>query len=377
MDQPPFRTPYAIGFTWVVLLAVGLPAALVLRPFLPAIGWAVVLTAGFWPVWKHLRRRMPGHPGWAAGLLTLAVGLLGIVPATLLAGVLVQQAREAALAVSARLEASHVRALGDLMNLPRVSGALAWVEAKAGLSPEALREGIRQGLGRVASLAPGLTARLALGTFEALGTLAVTLFLLFYGFRDGDRMGRAILALLPASRASRARVGATFLELLQVLFRGTVLCALAQGAAGAIGWWVAGLPLPALAGAAMGVLSILPVGGTALVWLPGVAWAWMDGHRAGAIFLLAWGLAVVSFVADNILRPLLLRGARQLSTPVVLLGVFGGLPAFGPLGLFLGPLILVLASGLLRILAAQARAGRPPMRRKAPEGLSSHPLSPG
>lgn len=369
MDRPPIRTPYATGFAWAAILAVGGTAALVLRPFLPAIGWAFVLAAGFRPAWILLRRHMPGRRGGAAALMTLAVGFLGVVPASLLAGLLLQQAREAALALSARLEASHVRALGDLMDLPRVSGALAWIEAKAGVSPEALREAVRGALARVASLAPGLTARLALGTFEALGTLAVTLFLLFYGFRDGERLGRTLLGLLPASGASRQHLAATCLDLLQVLFRGTVLCALAQGAAGALGWWAAGLPLPPLAGAAMGLLSLLPVGGTAFVWVPGVAWAWMAGHHAGALFLLAWGLAVVSFAADNILRPVLLRGARQLSTPVVILGVFGGLPAFGPLGLFLGPLVLVLGAGILRVLGIEAR--RQTKERKAPGGLPS------
>jgi predicted PurR-regulated permease PerM len=107
----------------------------------------------------------------------------------------------------------------------------------------------------------------------------------------------------------------------------------------------------------MAVLSLVPLGGTAIVWLPGCIWAWSLGHHGSAIFLGLWGVFVTSLLADSVLRPLLIRGAEELSTLVVILGVFGGLAAFGLLGIFLGPVALVLALTLLRALRAQAQRG--------------------
>jgi predicted PurR-regulated permease PerM len=110
----------------------------------------------------------------------------------------------------------------------------------------------------------------------------------------------------------------------------------------------------------MAVLSLLPVGGTAIVWLPGAIWLWASGHRGAAIFLALWGVIVASFLADNVLRPLLIRDSDELSTLVVFLGVFGGLSAFGLLGIFIGPIALAFfftLLGILRELAEEARVG--------------------
>jgi predicted PurR-regulated permease PerM len=152
--------------------------------------------------------------------------------------------------------------------------------------------------------------------------------------------------------ALAARLGG----MLGAIFRGSLLCALAQGLAGGVGWWIAGLPSPTLAGAAMAVLSLVPLGGTALVWIPGSLWLWSAGRHGMAIFLFLWGAIMVSFVADNILKPLLIRGSEELSTLVVFLGVFGGLAVFGLLGIFIGPIVLVLATGLLEVVRREAAA---------------------
>jgi predicted PurR-regulated permease PerM len=114
------------------------------------------------------------------------------------------------------------------------------------------------------------------------------------------------------------------------------------------------LPSPVLAGVVMAVVSLLPVGGTALVWLPGAIWAWSLGHHGGAIFLIIWGVTATSLLVDTYLRPLLVRGAEELGTLVVFLGVFGGLTAFGLLGIFIGPVALAMAITLLEAMRRQA-----------------------
>ena len=110
----------------------------------------------------------------------------------------------------------------------------------------------------------------------------------------------------------------------------------------------------------MAVLSLLPVGGTALVWAPGAVACWLQGRHGMALFLVIWGLVVVSTLADNVLKPLLIGGATQLSTLVVFLGVFGGLAAFGLLGLFIGPMVLAFGLTLLSILRAAVHPEKAP-----------------
>ena len=114
----------------------------------------------------------------------------------------------------------------------------------------------------------------------------------------------------------------------------------------------------------MGVLSLLPVGGTALVWGPGAVACWLQGRPGLALFLTIWGLVVVSTLADNVLKPLLIGGKSELSTLVVFLGVFGGLGAFGLLGLFIGPMVLAFSLTLLQILRESIRRS-PPYRAAA------------
>jgi predicted PurR-regulated permease PerM len=104
----------------------------------------------------------------------------------------------------------------------------------------------------------------------------------------------------------------------------------------------------------MAMVSLLPLGGTALVWLPGAVWAWSTGHHAAAIFLFLWGLLVTVLLVDTVLRPLLVRGADELTTLIVFLGVFGGLAAFGVLGIFIGPVALASAVALLQVMRTQA-----------------------
>jgi predicted PurR-regulated permease PerM len=109
----------------------------------------------------------------------------------------------------------------------------------------------------------------------------------------------------------------------------------------------------------MSILSLLPVGGTAIVWGPALVVLFVKGRTGTAIAFLVWNVLVTSTLADNVLKPLLIgRKGGELSTLLVFLGVFGGLAAFGLLGIFIGPMALAVAVMLVRILREMARASR-------------------
>jgi predicted PurR-regulated permease PerM len=359
MEPPSRDRTYAIVFLVLAAAGVGYVCYRVLTPFLGAVAWAIVLAVAFQGPWRYLERTMPRRPRLAAILLTLAIAVIVLLPAALFAAVLTSQAIDVAGRVAAKLSDLHVRSFSDLVALPAVADVLTGVQEKLGIAPQDFQKMATGFVTKASAIAASLSGRLVLGVFDGAFTFVMVIFLLYFFFKDGKAMARALFDLLPTDEAGRTQVADSLQSMLGTIFRGSLLCALAQGLAGGIGWWIAGLPSPALAGAAMAVLSLLPVGGTAIAWLPGSIYLWAAGHRGAAVFLLVWGFVVASFLADNVLRPLLIGSSEELSTLVVFLGVFGGLAAFGLLGIFIGPVALVLATALLGVLRREA-AGRAP-----------------
>jgi predicted PurR-regulated permease PerM len=345
---------YMMGFFVVAAITVGWICYKILIPFLAAIAWAIILAVAFQAPWRWLERRMPKRRSLAAGLLTLATALLVLLPVAFFVGVVATQAVEAGSRVMAKLSEREVSSFGDLVRLPAVAKALDTLTERSGISSEEFQKMAGSLVSRASGALAALSGKLVVGLFNTILTFIMTIFLVFFFFRDGSAMASGLLGILPVAAADRDSFGQSLRSMLQAIFRGSLLCALVQGMTGALGWWIAGLPSPALAGAAMAGLSLLPVGGTALVWLPGVVWLWTGDHRGMAVFLFVWGIVVTSFLADNVLRPLLIRGGEQLSTLVVFLGVFGGLAAFGLLGIFIGPVALALAVSLLGLMRKQA-----------------------
>ncbi|HTS03764.1 MAG TPA: AI-2E family transporter [Thermoanaerobaculia bacterium] len=359
--MPEIRTAhlYPVAFLAVLLVAFGGLAYVVLRPFLDGILWASVIAVALWPLWTGVRARAGGREAVAAGLFSLGVALVVLLPAVLLGLAIANQAAGAAAAIGASLRARDVHSWGDVLAIPGVERALAWLHDTAGLSTEDLQA-------RAAELATGASARLAsasgaavLSVLQGVMTFVVTLFLLFFLLRDGEEMVETLTDLIPTDDAERRRIVRSLGGMMESIFKGSLVCAVVQGASGGLSWAVAGLPSAVLAGAAMGVLSLLPIGGTAIVWLPGLVALFLKGRTGMAIAFLLWNVLVTSTLADNVLKPLLIgnRGG-ELSTLLVFLGVFGGLTTFGLPGVFIGPMSLAVAVMLVRILREIARASR-------------------
>jgi predicted PurR-regulated permease PerM len=345
---------YAVVFFLLAVLGIGYVCYRVLAPFLAAIAWAIVLAVAFQKPWSFIERRLPRHRNLGAALLTLSVAFVVLVPVSLLVGLLASQTLSSVTKVSTNLNADDVRSFSDFVALPKVAHFLDELRIKAGISPEDFQKQAATVVDRVTAVVTKLSGMLLLGAFDAMLTVLLVIFLLFFLFRDGQKMAEAAVDLLPIDSDGRNHMSRSLQSMLTAIFRGSLLCALVQGLLGAIGWWIAGLPSPVVAGVAMAIVSLLPVGGTALVWLPGAIWAWSADRQTAAIFLFLWGLVVTSVLVDTLLRPMLVRGADELSTLIVFLGVFGGMAAFGLLGIFIGPVALAIAVALLDVMRSHA-----------------------
>src|SRR5262249_9766662 len=139
---------------------------------------------------------------------------------------------------------------------------------------------------------------------------------------------------------------------------GSLITALVQGALVGVGFALTRLPSPVVFGVLAMVAALVPLFGTALVWVPAVIVFAVQGRWGAAIFMTAWGVVVVSG-SENVVRPLFISGRAQISTLPVFLGLAGGLSAFGPIGMVLGPVIVALVLALLRF-PEQSRPAPPP-----------------
>jgi predicted PurR-regulated permease PerM len=140
---------------------------------------------------------------------------------------------------------------------------------------------------------------------------------------------------------------------------GTLLTALIQGTLVGIGFAIIGLPSPVVFGVLAAALALLPMAGTAIVWVPATLILMAQGRWGAAIFLGLWGALLVGLI-DNFLKPMLISGRAEMPTLAAFLGVLGGLAAFGPIGMFVGPILLALTLALLRYAEEHRQPIEPP-----------------
>jgi predicted PurR-regulated permease PerM len=196
----------------------------------------------------------------------------------------------------------------------------------------------------VAASAPGLVG----GAFGLAFSFAVMLFAIPVLFNQGDAFAGAIADSLPIPTSEARRMLDELGAMTRAVFVSVGLTSAAQAALGGLALLVLGVPHVLPLTALMFFFSLLPAG-TIVVWLPAALWLAAQGHMVSAGLLIAWGGGVVSTI-DNVLRPLVAVGGVKLSGVWLFLGMFGGVAAFGLVGLFLGPIVLFASHELLGIL---------------------------
>jgi predicted PurR-regulated permease PerM len=357
--DPPGSLGLAFYRRVFALVFVGLVAVLlyrVLEPFLAPLAWATVLGFVMHPLQTRLARAFRGRAGLAAALLTLLTLVLFVGPLTLLGGAFAAQAGLLVSSLQELVGRLQIGSFTELTQLPAAQSTLAWFEQHLAISAEQLRAWTVAGAERLLQPLAALGGQAFLGAIGTVVSFALMLFLLFFMLRDGASMLHTTLGLVPLDATHKLRFAKHLGDVTRAVVFGTVVTSLLQGACVSIGFMFVGLPSPVVFGVLSAVLSVLPVGGTAFVWGPAVAWLFASGRVGAAIFLLVWGLLVVA-LADNLLRPMLISGRTEVPTLAVFIGVLGGLAAFGLVGMFLGPLVISLAVALVRF-ADDALASR-------------------
>jgi predicted PurR-regulated permease PerM len=345
---------YARVFALAAAALLGVALFVIVRPFLEAILWSMLIAFLLAPAHLALVARVGGRAGLSAALLTVATAIVLIAPMPLLSVAFASQARDLFGRLQMLVAESGISGARDLLGIPIVSRAILWASAVAPVSPEQIQVWLMTGARTLVQGLVVISGSFVIGALNALVGLAITLFVLFFFLRDGRVMVVDAVRLIPMLPERRDRLMEHVGAVIRAVVFGALLTAVVQGVLVGIGFALVGLPSPVVFGALAAMTAPIPLVGSALIWVPGVAALFLQDRWVAALCLLGWGLALVSS-ADNVVRPLFISGRAQISTLPVFVGLLGGISAFGPIGLVVGPVVVALTLALIRF-AVEARA---------------------
>ena len=320
------------AFFVALLLAVSLAFFWLIRSFMQPIFWAVALGIVVYPLHARLQQRLHNRKALAAIISVVAVVIVVILP---LIGLAAAVANEGA-ALYDRMQAGGIDSLYARIQ-QRLPQAAALIE-RVGIDPARLEEQAQQAAVTVTRTIAERALSIGSGTLRGTVFFFLMLYLLFFFLRDGPRILDALVRALPLGDQRERHLFGRFAEVSRATIKGTVVVGIVQGTIGGIAFAVLGLGAPVLWGTVMALLSILPVVGTALVWLPAAIVLFVNGQIFGGLALIFVGVFVIGLV-DNLLRPVLVGRDTQLPDYVILLSTLGGLAGFGLAGVVIGPTI--------------------------------------
>ena len=344
MRRPELRGGELTRIVLTVLVIGGLMAATfwILRPFLGAIIWGIMIVVATWPAMLAVQRWCGGRRWAAVTVMSVLLLLVLVVPLSAAIGTVVANADDIV---------EWAKNLRDFQLGP----APSWLpdvpllgERLVRLWREVADEGVQVVTARITPYAGGLTRWFVsqIGSFGAVFlTFLLTVVAAAVLYANGEDF--ADWALRFGARLGGARgEGAIRLsaQAIRGVARGVVVTALVQALVGGIGLWIAGVPFATLLTAVMFLLAVAQIGAVPILALA-VGWLYWSGDATWGTFLLV--VTIIAGTLDNVLRPVLIKAGADLPLLLIFLGVIGGLIAFGLIGIFVGPLVLAVAYTLL------------------------------
>lgn len=325
---------------------------LIAKPFIGAILSSFVLAYIFYPVYNWLQKKIRSKTV-SSLIVSIILILLLFLPIFFFADTIVEDARVGYLVLRQKLSSGNVFGVA----CPDADGALCRIMDPVNqllADPQTnvyLQEAISKGTTFVLTQITGFLLSLP----RIMMQLAVTFFLLFYLFIDGEKLIQIGKKLIPLSVRHQTHILKRLQETTFAVVYGSLIVALIQGALGGFGFWLFGVSSPVIWGIVMAIFALVPFIGTAVIWLPASLFLIIVGAAEGnsamignGIGLLLWGALIVGTI-DNFLKPKIIGARAGIHPALILIGALGGLALIGFIGFIIGPLILAMLKTLLDI----------------------------
>ncbi|HTT76763.1 MAG TPA: AI-2E family transporter [Candidatus Binataceae bacterium] len=355
-------------FFFALLALITYALYLVLQPFFGPIAWAILLAFLAHPAQSELKRLVRSRTA-AAAIITLAIALGVVLPAIWVSAHLVNETQSAYESLSTLSGRGGFGYINHWLTHSRIGERITALFARFGFRLEdQIHSAALGGAKIVSSYVIEHSAQVASNLATFVFHFVLALVTLFYLLRDGEEYYLSLLELMPLHESDKIAIFETLSATLSSVMRGLMLTSLLDGVTIGLGYLICGVPYWALLALATAAAGLLPIGGTAIVWIPVAIYLVFQSGWGTAIILVVWA-GVMLTIIDNFIKPLAMRHGTELSTLALFFGLAGGLEGFGPIGIFAGPAVIAVFAALLKVyrrtyvrtLVSEEEAGTSPI----------------
>ena len=303
-----------------------------LGSYLLPVFWALVFAIVFYPLFLWFRRVTKGRSSLAAIVTIGAVITTVVLPLSIVGSLVAQESLALYEGIS-----NNSGQFEGMSLLERAEKFIVYLEPY-GISKESVVEKLRDWAAGVSQLVASSLLTFGQVTFSLFIAIAIMLYLLFFFFRDAEKLKQTLIHYLPMGNSQEERLFNRFAETARAVVKGTLAIALLQGFLGGMAFWIVGIANPVLWGVAMAILSIVPAVGPAIIWFPASVILLATGSIWEGVTLFVVGILLVSLV-DEFVRPILVGRGSKMPDSITLLATIGGLSTFGISGFVVGPVV--------------------------------------
>ncbi len=348
MNQQPaslFTRPHLFAaFFFVIFIVLLYQMAAIIAPFSSALLWAAILAMALAPLYRRVVKTVKGRKGLAAGIMTVGTLLIVIGPAVSLLVMLAGQAVDIYQWISELIRSGKLAETWDRLAIPLMD-RLAGLPLLEGIDIKGM---LIKGVSELSAAVASQLGAVLKNTLLLVVNLLIMIVSLFFFFRDGESFYASVTGLLPFTPEQQKAIARRFQDTFRAVINGVFLIALLQGIMTGVGFALFRVPFPVFWGFLAAILALLPIGGAALVWIPGSIYLYVTGSGLSGILLAVWGTVFVS-LPDNFLKPLIIGKKAKIPTFLLFIGILGGLKVYGFLGILAGPLVVTLLTAFVQI----------------------------
>ncbi len=332
---------YPLYFFIVIFLLILYLFIDLFSPFIFDILWALILVVVLYPLYLKLLKFTKNRETLSSLLMCLFIVLIIVIPFVLIIITLAKESLQLYSAINGKLSSISFPVVKKFLTSEIVEKLNKLTAPFFKLTPGSLEKGIVTGIKNISSFMVLLTKTVLKEFASSFLHFFFFLILTYYFFKYGDPLLKELLKLSPLSNEKEEKIIRKFKDVAQATVIGNITTATIQGVLGAIGFIIVGISSPVLWGTVMAFMSLVPIVGTFIVWIPASIYLIIIGSYGKALFLIIWGSTVVG-LSDNFIKPLIIQGKTNLHSIIIFFSILGGIKLFGFSGIVLGPIITAL-----------------------------------